>query len=143
MDRTLFWYLHELLKCDLEFQSKEKWPQHLVEYQMTAFFIKYGAISTIRTAGATEISEGCGYVYANHVVEVIWRLCNSFLHSHDYLLKEMKDYGFPGCISMVDGFLFHLKEKLYKDLTSYWCQKKLHAVWMLILHGYFANNYII
>ncbi|KZS94893.1 hypothetical protein SISNIDRAFT_473838 [Sistotremastrum niveocremeum HHB9708] len=133
MSKISFWHLVESIKDDPVFQSKGKKPQRPAWYQLATFLVKWGEHGGVKTATVLSIAEGTVYLYQRRVTLAFRRIKHLHIwwpgaERRAYLKQEMAEYGFPGCIGMVDGTLFRLSDKPKKHGWSYWCRKKFYAL---------------
>lgn len=133
MDRESFWYLHKLIKDDPVFRSTGRKPQRPSWHQLAAFLIRYGEDPAIKSAKISGVSEGSIYNYADRVTQALRNIRADHLswpgkERRAFLKHEMADYGFPGCIGIVDGTLIPLRSKPPKNGEVYWCRKKFYGV---------------
>jgi len=133
MSRNAFWHVHGLIQDDPIFQSTGCRLQHPVKYQLVAFLLKFGENSSLQTAGVLAIAEGTVYLYAKQVCRA---LCNIQMQhvfwpgpaQRQFLKQAMADFGFPGCIGIVDGTLIRLMDKPAKEGWAFYCWKGFYAV---------------
>lgn len=133
MERDSFWYLHHLIEDDPVFQSTGRKPQRPSWHQLATFLIRYGEDPAMKSAKIAGIAEGTVYNYCDRVVQAFRNIRAHHLawpgkERRAFLKYEMADYGFPGCIGIVDGTLIPLQNKPLENGEVYWCRKKFYAV---------------
>lgn len=133
VDQANFWHLHDCIKHNPIFQSTGRKPQRPVWYQLAAFLLRYGYDPTLKTAEQSCMSEGSVYNYCDCVVQAFRDIRREHLawpgpERRSFLKAEMAEYGFPGCIGIVDGTLIRLMDKPSIDGEVYFCRKKFYAV---------------
>ena len=133
MSRDAFWHVHGLIQHDPIFQSSGQKPQRPVKYQLAAYLVRFGSNTSIRTAAILSLAEGTVYLYTRHVFSALHNIQTEHLFwpgpmHKDFLKKEMAEFGFPGCIGIIDGTLIWLVEKPLKDGWAYFSCKKFYAV---------------
>src|SRR5882724_11444551 len=133
MSHNAFWHVHGLIQDDPIFQSTGRRPQRPVKYQLVAFLHNFGENSSLQTAGVLAIAEGTVYLYAKQVCHA---LCNIRMQHvfwpgpawRQFLKQAMADFGFPGCIGIVDGTLIWLMDKPAKEGWAFSCWQGFYAV---------------
>lgn len=145
MLRDTFWHLHDLIKDQSVFVSKGKKKQRPVWMQLAAFLICWRTKPGLKTAKTACISEGCTYNFCRCVVDAIRSIRDQHLawpgrQQRAFLKGEMTDYGFPGCIGLVDGSIFGLQVRPRKDGFVFFSgRKKIYCVRLhLLLCLYFS-----
>jgi len=81
------------------------------------------------------IAEGSVYNYCRRVTRAFRRLKPQFVKWPSAarrleLSQAFTEYGFPGCLVIVDGSLIPLVDKPMKHGPSYFCRKHIYAVSM-------------
>lgn len=81
-------------------------------------------------------AEGTVYLYCKRVCQAILNLRDHYLSWPNQERREalkliMEDYGFPGCIGILDATLIPLRDRPKKNGWSYFCRKKYYAVSIL------------
>jgi len=79
------------------------------------------------------VAEGTVYLYAKRVCHVLRNIHTKHLFwpgpaRRQFLKDAMEEFGFPGCIGIVDGTLIHLVDKLLKNGWAYYSRKQFYAV---------------
>lgn len=133
MERDSFWYLHDLIKNDPIFLSTGRKPQRPSWHQLATFLIRYGEDPAIKSAKIAGVSEGSVYNYCDRIAQAFRNIRPQHLswpgqERRAFLKEEMTEYGFPGCIGIIDGTLIRLREKPLVDGEVYFCRKKFYAV---------------
>lgn len=139
VDRKNFWYLHDCIKRNPVFVSRSLRPQRPPWYQLAAFLIRYGCDPAIKTAETACMSEGSVYNYCTRVAQAFRDIRHEHLswpgpQRRTFLKSEMAEYGFPGCIGIVDGTLIELMQKPRRHGEVYFCRKKYYAVSFVIYY---------
>ena len=91
-------------------------PQLPAWYQLAVFLVRYGSDPAVKTAETACMSEGSVYNYSRRVAQAFRDIRDDHLswpgpERHAFLKTEMAEYGFPGCIGIVDGSLIQLMQK--------------------------------
>lgn len=133
MTRPSFQYVVELIKTHPVFQSKGRKPQRPVEEQLAAFLMRCSGKLAMHTSTDMAIAEGTTYLYCKRVCTAVLDIRDQFLswptrQRRARLKAEMEDYGFPGCIGILDGTLIPLAERPKEDGWSFFCRKKFYAL---------------
>ena len=136
MSRNTFDKLVDLLGKDPVFISKGRKPQCAVQYQLAAFLWRYGSEGSdaIAVANKLGIGEGTVFLYCKRVTRALRKIGLTVLTwgnngRHQETADFIKDnFGFEGCIGIVDGSLIQLAEVPANHGQSYWCRKKFPAV---------------
>ncbi|KDQ09814.1 hypothetical protein BOTBODRAFT_82826, partial [Botryobasidium botryosum FD-172 SS1] len=133
MTRESFWHLHSLIQDDPLFLSRGNRAQRPVKYQLTAFLIRFGGETLVKTADTLSIAEGTAYNYVRHVSKSFRNIRGDHLSwpglaRCEFLSNEMAPYGFPGCIGIVDGSLIRLADMPRANGMAYFCRKKFYAL---------------
>lgn len=133
MSRETFEHLLHLIDDDPIFISTSHRPQRPVKYQLAAFLCCVGSEDALKTASVITIAEGTVYGYCHRVIRAIRNIRENHLAwpgpvRHEFLKKEMTEWGFPGCIGIGDGTLICLVDKPWVNGWAYWCWKKFYAV---------------
>jgi hypothetical protein len=133
MNWQSFWHLHGLIEGDPVFLSKGRKPQRPVKYQLVVFLLKAGGSFEIQAAGVTGMAEGTVSIYVRCICHALKNIRTRHLFwpgqaRRAFLKNAMAQYGFPGCIGIVDGTLIRLLEKPTQHGWSYYCQKQYYAV---------------
>lgn len=133
MDKASFVHLVNLIKNDEVFVSTGRKSQRPPWYQLAVFLLRFGGATALRAAEEASVAEGSVFLYCDRVVKAFRRIRPQFLSWPDQqkrqvLKQRMVEYGFPGCIGMVDGSLIPLVVKPLKDGETYFCRKKFYAV---------------
>lgn len=139
VDRKNFWYLHDCIKRNPVFVSRSLRPQRPPWYQLAAFLIRYGCDPAIKTAETACMSEGSVYNYCTRVAQAFRDIRHEHLswpgpQRRTFLKSEMAEYGFLGCIGIVDGTLIELMQKPRRHGEVYFCRKKYYAVSFVIYY---------
>lgn len=154
MSRESFWHLHGLIEDDTIFISSGRRPQRPVAEQLAAFLMYCGGTPHVVAASICCIADGTTYLYNSRVRTAIMRIRDKHLawpgpRRRAFLKNEMADFGFPGCIGMIDASLIPLAEKPAKDGWAYFTRKKNYAVCdinIMICHSNFfiacTSNYM-
>lgn len=129
MSRKSFGEVVKLLEKDPLFTSNGYKPQRPVEEQLATFLMRCSGKTSIFAATDTAIAEGTSYLYCARVRTAILNLRDQFLswpgpQRRKYLKTKMEEYGFPGCIGILDATLIPLAEKPAENGWSYWCRNK-------------------
>ena len=79
------------------------------------------------------MAEGTVYLYAKRVCHALHKIHRQHNFwpgpaSRQFLKQAMGEFGFPGCIGIVDGTLIQLMDKPAKEGWAYYCQKGFYAV---------------
>ncbi|KIJ43361.1 hypothetical protein M422DRAFT_253243 [Sphaerobolus stellatus SS14] len=132
MSWPAFWHVHDLIKDDPVFISRGRRPQRPVKYQRIAFLVRFGGVPGLKAAGVVVKSEGTVALYSNRVCQALRNIRKQHVfwpgkERRAFLKKEMAEYGFPGCLGMVDGSLIRLRERPLKSPWSFFCRKKFYA----------------
>lgn len=136
MSRETFDKLVGLLEKDPIFLSTGPRPQRAVRYQLAAFLLRYAGEGSdaIGVSNKLGIGEGTVFKYCQHVTRalrkiglttLLWGDSNRHRETASFIEKN---YGFKGCIGIVDGSLIRLSEVPVEHGQSYWCRKKYPAV---------------
>lgn len=138
MSRQSFWHLTDLIKDDMIFAQKGYRPQRPVAEQLAAFLMHCGSISHVVAASHCCIAEGTTYLYHSRVREALLNIRDKHLawpgqRRRLFLKQEMADFGFPGCIGLIDASLIPLANKPSKDGWAYFTRKKNYAVSICLL----------
>ncbi|KAI5118856.1 hypothetical protein M0805_005300 [Coniferiporia weirii] len=133
MDQQSFKGLHNIIKDSDVFVSTGHKPQRLPWYQLAIFLLQYGTDPSIKTAEEASIAEGTVYLYCGCVVQALHNIHHLYIlwpdSQHRASLKAtMAEYGFPGCIGIVDGTLIPLANKPCVNGELYWCHKKFYML---------------
>jgi hypothetical protein len=136
MSRETFDRLVGLLEKDPIFLSTGPRPQRAVRYQLAAFLLRYAGEGSdaIGVSNKLGIGEGTVFKYCQRVTRALRKIGLTTLswgdsnrHRETASFVE-KNYGFKGCIGIVDGSLIRLSEVPVEHGQSYWCRKKFPAV---------------
>ena len=136
MSRKTFDKLVNLLEDDEIFISKGRRPQRAVRYQLAAFLWRYGreGSDAISVSNRLGIGEGTVFKYCQRVTRALRKIGLTVLswgdsERHNETAEFVKqNFGFEGCVGIVDGSLIQLSEVPAKHGQSYWCRKKFPAV---------------
>lgn len=79
------------------------------------------------------MAEGSVYNYCSRVTQAFREIRAQHLswpgrERRAFLKAEMTEFGFPGCIGIIDGTLIRLMEKPKTDGEVYFCRKKFYSV---------------
>ena len=133
MTRESFWHLHNLIQEDLIFVSSGHKQQRPVSEQLAAFLMHCGGISHVIAASHCCIAEGTTYLYHKRVRKALLNIRDNHLawpgpQRRAFLKEEMNEFGFPGCIGIIDATLIPLASKPLKDGWAYYTRKKFYGV---------------
>lgn len=138
MARESFWHLNDLIKDDTIFLPRGNKPQRPVAEQLASFLMHCSGVSHIIAASHCCIAEGTTYLYNYRVRCALLNIRDAHLawpgpRRRAFLKNELSDFGFPGCIGLIDATLIPLAEKPSKDGWAYFTRKKNYAVCYLFI----------
>ena len=144
MTRESFWHLHDLIKDNIVFVSNGNRQQRPVAEQLAAFLMHCGGISHVIAASHCCIAEGTTYLYHTRIRKALLAIQDNHLawpgpQRRAFLKAEMSDFGFPGCIGLIDATLIPLAAKPAKDGWAYYTRKKCYAVRLHYAYIFNAN----
>lgn len=140
MTRECFGHLLCLIQGDPIFVSTGRKPQKPVAEQLAAFLMRCGGKTSIFTATDAAVAEGTTYLYCKRVRKAFLNIRDQHLawpnQQQRTLLKDAmgNEYGFPGCIGILDATLIPLAERPKKNGWAYFCRKKYYAVSYFLYH---------
>lgn len=107
--------------------------QRPVYEQLAVFLMRCSGKMALHTSTDAAIAEGTIYLYCKRVCTALLDLRNDKLswpnqQQREVLKAEMEQYGFPGCIGILDATLIPLMDKPKNHGWSYFCRKKFYAV---------------
>ncbi|KAI5118939.1 hypothetical protein M0805_006285 [Coniferiporia weirii] len=111
MDKESFVQLHDVIKDDTVFILKGYKLQHPPWYQLVIFLLQFGCDPALKMAEEASIAEGTPDAECRASIKA-----------------ETVEFGFPGCIGIVDGSLIPLANKPHVNRELYWCCKKFYSV---------------
>lgn len=144
MTRECFAHVLGLIQGDSIFTSRGNKPQRPVHEQLAVFLMRCAGKTTLFTATDSSVAEGTIYLYCKRVRTALRKIRHNHLswpgpQRRAFLKDKMEDYGFPGCIGILDATLIPLAERPLKDGSAYWCRKKFYAVcvsYSVLNHAY-------
>lgn len=133
MTRENFEHVLGLISTNPVFVSTGKKPQRPVYEQLAVFLMRCSGKLTLHTSTDASIAEGTAHLYCKRICTALLDLRDDKLswpnqQQRTVLKAAMEEYGFPGCIGILDATLIPLMDKPKKFGWSYFCRKKFYAV---------------
>jgi hypothetical protein len=120
VSKDAFWHLHSIIQHDPLFQSTGQRPQRPVYFQLATFLCRYGTSAALKTATVITIAEGTVYNYCERVRDAFRNRMREYVKWPDAerrleISQAFTEFGFPGCLGIVDGSLIPLTDKPLVD----------------------------